>query len=78
MDKESCIHCGSNNTEFLIIDEEPWWRCNYQGCSGVISGGKFFWKTGEEAIDESSPKKKRILYKNLSPNLPNRRPFKFY
>lgn len=60
MDKEACPQCKSENTEKVTIEGETWWRCNYQGCDGRISGDWFHWRPGE-GLEPKPPKAPKPL-----------------
>ncbi len=55
MQKEACPQCKSERTENVTIADETWWRCNYQGCAGRISGDWFHWRPGE-GLEPKPPK----------------------
>jgi hypothetical protein len=58
MEKEACPHCASEYTERVEIDGETWWVCHHQGCSGRVSGAKFYWRPGEGAPPKPPKEKK--------------------
>ena len=39
--------CKSEYTATVSLEGTPWWVCNHQGCSGRVSGAKFYWHPGQ-------------------------------
>jgi hypothetical protein len=55
MDKELCPKCKSAKTTLETIEGEQWWRCDFQGCEGRVSGAKYFWRPGQGLAPGSAP-----------------------
>jgi hypothetical protein len=47
MDQELCPKCKSAKTTLVDVEGEKWWRCNFQGCDGRVSGDWYYWHPGQ-------------------------------